>query len=107
MTFKNYTGQNIGLTDKSGNPIRVLPSEGKAEVVAIEEQLIRTNDLIPIYRRSRGIVKYLPQPDGNQNTMYIVNKEVAAAARGRIDILIVDDPFEWKGGTFYRKVVNF
>jgi hypothetical protein len=107
MTISNYTGADVGLTDKDGIPIRVLSSVGKAEVVAADYELQKVDNLLPIYRKRRGIIKYLPQPDGNLQKMYIVNRDVAEAGRlTRMDLLIVDDMFTVQGGKFYRKLVN-
>lgn len=111
MEIINYTGEPVGLTDASGRPIRVLPSIGKAVVVFDDYELQKTEDFIPIYRKKRGVIKYLPQPDGNLQKMYIVNRDVADAGRlARMDLLIVEEPDETAmrqlGGKFYRKVVN-
>jgi hypothetical protein len=107
MTITNYTGADVGLTDAKGTPLRVLSSIGKAVVVANDDEVLKVEDLVPIYRKKRGFIKYLPAPDDNLQKMYIVNKDVAEAGRMvRRDLLVVDDLFTWGGGTFYRKLIN-
>lgn len=107
MGLKNYTGKEIGLTDRDGNPTLVLWPIGRAEVTPTEETISLEVDRIPVIRRRKGIIKFLPAPTGNLDDIYIVNKEVAEAGRGtRFDLVIVDDPFTALGGTFYRKLLN-
>lgn len=107
MGLKNYTGSEIGLTDKNGNPMRVLSPIGRAEVTPNEEVITAEIDNIPIIRRRRGIVKYLPAATGNLDDIYIVSKEVAEASRGkRFDLVVVEDPITILGGTFYRKLLS-
>lgn len=107
MAILNYTGENIGLTDEDGNPVRVLPPIGKAIVTEPEEEILRVDDRVPIRRVRRGTIKYLPKPSGNLDPMYIVTKEVAEIGRStRYDLLVVEDLVEIYGGNFYKKLIN-
>ena len=107
MVLRNYTGQEIGLADKDGNPLRVLSPIGRAEVTPPEEVITAQIDGTQVIRRRRGIIKYLPAATGNMDDIYIVNKEVAEAGRGtRYDLVVVEDPTTALGGIFYRKLLN-
>lgn len=107
MKILNYTGEDVGLTDEEGNPLRVLSSIGKAIVTPTEEEKQGTQDGVAIYRLRRGVVKFLPPPSGNLEQMYIVNSEVAEAARStRYDLLVPKELIKIHGANFYKKLIN-
>ena len=106
MKILNYTGKRIGLTNRAGNPIEVIPSDGHAHCeIEIKEQLIigRT----PIYNKDLGKVRGLPAPDLNLEKMYIVTADVAEAiGHTRKDLIVPANPFHYEGATFYKLLLR-
>jgi hypothetical protein len=107
MEILNYTGKPVGLTNKHGNPYKVLPSQGKAHFVSIEANQIKNIEGVAIFQLKMGKVIGLPTPDWNQEKLYIVPKEIAEYNKNtRFDLLVVEDGFNWEGATFYKKLVQ-
>ncbi|RFZ81155.1 hypothetical protein DYU05_20575 [Mucilaginibacter terrenus] len=107
MQILNYTGLYVGLTNIAGQPTRILPPQGRARMEIDGTDFKQTVDGVPIYKVNHKRIKGLPEPDPNNERFYIISKEVASyISKRRYDLLVAEEPFQWAGDTFYRRLVS-
>jgi hypothetical protein len=104
MEILNLTPTDIVLVSAEGNEVS-YPSRGIATVDE-DLHLLRVVDGIPVNRRRFGYVKGLPEPDVDQNKLYIVDQNVAdAVGATRLDLLLAAEPIDEAAGK-YRSLLN-
>lgn len=106
MQVINYTGKEIGLVTKLGNPIGILHPEGCPTIQSDISLTLESDNLIPIYKNEYYSVRGLPSPDPNREIYYVVNEDVIRAiGRTRSDLLIPTEPFPFDGTTYYKNLL--
>lgn len=100
VNIVNVTPHAITLLDKDNNIIKVFPPSGDVARCAVTRTQIGAMDfngnIVPVNSLGFGMVQGLPAP--NDGTYYIVSSLVAQAAKGRKDLLTVDDAVRDKDG---------
>lgn len=85
----NLTPHEVTVVGADGDIMMRIPASGQVARCSATRSIVGKINGIPVTKVVMGEIEGLPEPDGD--TVYIVSRVVAEAAKGKRDDLIIPD----------------
>lgn len=95
MEIINLTGSTVTIIDDRGELIVSYSPRGHAET-EVRRARLDTTGRVPVHSMIYSRPKNLPDPDRDSSKLYIVDEDVASAAKHRYDLLVIDEEVKEK-----------